>query len=188
MCFIIHLENFFIVSLLVTVKQTLHFVLSCFNFDKMLRFIVGSGYCLSITWLILSYYEVNMFRTIGRLHINHLSKSSLYSLKNGHVEDKYIYEPLEVLTTNIQNIPATRLDSHVVLKNTYIGLRHGQSLANVAGKMIVIITIVIIIIYIFNVNLLTNRVLGTIITIKCYLYPSFNFKLSSKLIIMIVDT
>ena len=113
----------------------------------MLRLTVGSGYCLSITLLILSYYDVYMFRTIGRLHINHLSRSSLYSLKNGHVDDKYIYEPLEVLTTNIQNIPATRLGSHVVFKNTYIGLRHGQSLANVAGM--IIITIVILIIYIF---------------------------------------
>jgi len=62
------------------------------------------------------------------------SSSSFFNIYLNKNHNYYIYEPIEVLTSNVCNIPAKRLsDTGVVLKNTYIGLRHGQSMANVEG-------------------------------------------------------
>lgn len=62
------------------------------------------------------------------------TKDSFNLYMNQRNNPQYIYEPIEVLTSNICDIPAKRLPNTIVLKNKYIGLRHGQSLANVEGR------------------------------------------------------
>jgi len=71
-------------------------------------------------------------------NVNIISIKDSFNLYMNQQNEKlyppYIFEPIEVLTSNICDIPAKRLSNTIVLKNKYIGLRHGQSLANVEGR------------------------------------------------------
>ena len=71
-------------------------------------------------------------------NVNIISTKDSFNLYMNQQNEKhyppYIFEPIELLTSNIYDIPAKRLSNTIVLKNKYIGLRHGQSLANVEGR------------------------------------------------------
>lgn len=106
--------------------------------------------CLLVMFL-LSFYSITVSSyksVLLRWHQKHnrycsssdniISTKDSFNLDMNKKNEKhyppYIFEPIEVLTSNICDIPAKRLSNTIVLKNKYIGLRHGQSLANVEGR------------------------------------------------------
>lgn len=108
--------------------------------------------CLYLLFLLLNFYSITVssFRTVLlRWHQNYnrcsnsdhtiISTKASFNLymnqqNKNYNHPQYIYEPIEVLTSNICDIPAKKFPNTIVLKNKYIGLRHGQSLANVEGR------------------------------------------------------
>ena len=87
--------------------------------------------------VLLRWQKHNRYSSSGD-NVNIISTKDSFNLYMNQQNEKhyppYIFEPIEVLTSNICDIPAKRLSNTILLKNKYIGLRHGQSLANVEGR------------------------------------------------------
>ena len=87
--------------------------------------------------VFLRWQKHNRYSSSGD-NVNIISIKDSFNLYMNQQNEKpyppYIFEPIEVLTSNICDIPAKRLSNTILLKNKYIGLRHGQSLANVEGR------------------------------------------------------